>query len=274
MSKWKAVFAVAGLSVSLLAGQAGADATVTLRGIDDAGQTLIQVRDGMVRMGDAGDPQYTLFDQSQNRLIHVDGRNGVYTEMDLAMMKQQSAEMADMLAMQMAQMQALPAEQRAMMEAQMGGMPGMPAMGGGAGAMPSVRAESRGGRVIAGVNCEAYALFSGTSPAGEACVAEAGDVKMSAKDFATLMAMMDLMRDLTRSMPMMGDTDPLLMSDLKGLPVELHGVSPDEDFTLQSIFSGPLDAGLFESYKVLRRQDAMADDMSDHMMDDPMMEHH
>ena len=265
MSRWKMALALMGLSALLNGSLAFADTTITLRGISDGEQTLIQVRNGMARMGDAGDPEYTLYDQSQNRLIHVDGRNGVYMEMDMAAM----AGAQDMMALQMeqmrAQMQGMPPEQRAMMEAQMGSMMGMPPAA-AAGGQP-VRAEPRGRRMVGGVNCQSYTLFEGARKVADACVASAEDARIPPQDYATLMAMMDFMRDMSRTMPAMGEPrGPLMMSNLKGLPVELKGVSRDEDFTLQSIFSSPLDASLFESYRTLRRQDAMGGGMPDSVM--------
>lgn len=273
MNKRKMGLAVIGLLALLTSSHAVADATITLRGISDGKQTLIQVRNGVARMGDAGDPEYSIYDQARNVFIHVDGRTGTYMEMDKAMIGMQAGQMAgmqDMMAAQMEQMRAqmknMPPEQRAMMEAQMGHMMGMPPANAAAPGQ-NVRAESRGSRSVSGVTCQSYTLFDGPQKVADVCMASAEEAGISAQDYATLMAMMDFMRDMSRALPAMGESvDPLMMSDLKGLPMELRGVSREDDFTLQSVFSNSLDAGLFEGYKTFRKQDAMRGGMSGPMM--------
>jgi len=117
---------IIGLSALLLAAPAAADITITLRGIEDGKQTLIEVRNGVVRMSEQGAPEYSLYDKAHDRFIVVKERNGTYMQIDRAMLRQMSTQMAgmrDMVAAQReqlrAQLQDMPAGQRAVMEAQM-----------------------------------------------------------------------------------------------------------------------------------------------------------
>ncbi|VAX02195.1 hypothetical protein MNBD_GAMMA20-2227 [hydrothermal vent metagenome] len=274
MGKGRLGIAIIGLSALLSTATIFADATITLRGIDDAKQTLIQVRNGVVRMGEQGDPEYSLYDQTRDVLIAVDGRHGTYMEFDQAMLQKMSAQMAGMQGMIAEQMQNMPPEQRAMMEAQMGGMMGLPPADAAPG--KKLQAESRGGKTVGGVSCQSYALFDGARKVADVCMAKAGDIAISAEDYATLMAMMDFTRDMTQATSMMGEpADPLMMSDVQGVPLEMKGSADGDNFTLGSVSQGRLDAGLFEAYKALRKQDpmqdamrgGMPDGMSDHMMD-------
>jgi len=113
---------IIGLSALLLAAPAAADITITLRGIEDGKQTLIEVRNGVVRMSEQGAPEYSLYDKAHDRFIVVKERNGTYMQIDRAMLRQMSTQMAgmrDMVAAQReqlrAQLQDMPAGQRAVM---------------------------------------------------------------------------------------------------------------------------------------------------------------
>ncbi|HEX22959.1 MAG TPA: hypothetical protein ENH21_05955 [Chromatiales bacterium] len=274
MTKGKLGTTIIGLSALLLMSYAFADTTITLHGIDDGKQTLIQVGNGIVRMGEQGDPEYSLYDKSRDVLTSVDGQHGTYMEFDKAMLQKMSAQMAGIQGMVAEQMQNMAPEQRAMMEAQMGGMMGSPP----ADATPGkkLQAESRGGKTVGGVRCQSYALFDGARKVADVCMATAGDIAIPAEDYAALIAMMDFTRDMSQATPMMGEpVDPLLMSDLQGVPLEMKGSAGGDNFTLESVSQGRLDAGLFEAYKALRKQDPMQDvmrggmpgGMPGHMMD-------
>ncbi len=268
MTKRKFGWAFIGLSALLLAAPVAADITITLRGIDDGKQTLIEVRNGVARMGKQGASGYSLYDKVHDRFIVVEERDGTYLEIDRAMLRQMSTQMAgmqDMVTAQRerlrAQLQNVPAEQRAMMEAQMARMMDAPPAGAAAG--QRLRGEPRGERLVAGVDCRAYALFDGIRKAADVCMAMAGNAAFPAADYATLTAMLDFMRVMARAAPRVGEAvDPLMMSDLQGVPLELRGAVSGDDFTLQSLSRDELDAARFEAYKALRRlnplQDAMA----------------
>ncbi len=272
MSKGRLGIAIIGLSTLLSTATIFADATITLHGIDDAKQTLIQVRNGVVRMGEQGDPEYSLYDQARDVLIAVDGRQGTYMEFDQVMLQKMSAQMAGIQSMIAEQMKNMPPEQRAMMEAPVGGMMGVPPADASPG--KKLQAESRGGKTIGGVSCQSYALFDGARKVADVCMAKAGDIAISAEDYATLMAMMDFTRDMTQAAPMMGEpADPLMMSDLQGVPLEMKSSADGHDFTFSSVSQGRLDAALFEAYKALRKQDPMRGDMPDGMPDHMMDSH-
>ncbi len=268
MTKRKFGRAFIGLSTLLLAAPVAADITITLRGIDDGKQTLIEVRNGVARMSKQGAPGYSLYDKDHDRFIVVEERDGTYLEIDRAMLRQMSTQMAgmqDMMTAQReqlrAQLQNVPAEQRAMMEAQMARILDAPPAG--AAARQRLRVEPRGERLVAGVDCRAYALFDGTRKAADVCMAMAGNAAFPAADYATLTAMLDFMRAMARAAPRVGEAiDPLMMSDLQGVPLELKGAVSGDDFTLESLTRGGLDAARFEAYKALRRQDPLQDAMA------------
>ena len=257
-----------GLSALLLAAPVAADITITLRGIDDGKQTLIEVRNGVARMSEQGASEYSLYAKARDKFIVVEERDGTYMEIDRTMLGQMSTQMTgiqDMMAAQReqlrAQLQNMPAEQRAMMEAQMARILDAPPAGAAAG--QRLRVEPRGERIVAGVNCQAYALFDGTRKAADVCMAMAGNTALPAADYATLTAMLDFMRAMTRATPRVGGpVDPLMMSDLQGVPLELKGAVSGDDFTLQSLSRDELDAARFEAYKALRRQNPMQDAMA------------
>ncbi len=129
-----------------------------------------------------------------------------------------------------------------------------------------LRTEKRRSKRVSGINCRIYELLDGQRKVAEICMATAGDAGISAGDYAALMAMMDFMRHMARGMPMMGESsDPLMATDLKGVPMEMKGSEDEDDFTLTSLLRGKLDAGLFEVDKTFRKQDAVKQMMGEMM---------
>lgn len=122
-------------------------------------------------MGRQGAPGYSLCDKSRDLFIQVDSRKGTYTEVGRLLLQQMSAQMAGMMA-------APPVAARY-----------------------RLRVEPREWRIVAGVDCQAYALFDGTRKAADVCLAMAGNRVIPAADYATLTAMMDLMRAISRALP-------------------------------------------------------------------------
>lgn len=270
MTKGKLGTTIIGLSALLMTSHTYADTAITMKDVADGAQTLIQIKDGKVRTQELGESGYSLYDKSRDLVIHVDTENRSYVEMDKDAIKMQSAALSKMMAAQMEKMRTLmqnmPPEQRAMMEAQMGGMMGKsPA---DAGSDEKLRTEKRGSKRVSGINCRIYELFDGQRKAAEICMATAKDAGISAGDYAALMAMLDFMRNMTRSMPAMGaPSDPLMAVDLKGVPMEMKGSEDGDDFTFTSLSRDKLDAGLFEVDKTFRKQDAVKQMMGE-MMDE------
>lgn len=268
MSKGKLGIHIIGLLILLMTLSAFADTAITMKDVADGTQTLIQIKDGKVRMQELGESGYSLYDQTLDTVIHVDTGSRSYVEVDKDVIKKQNEALSEVMAVQMEKMRALmqniPPEQRAMMEAQMGGMMGKsPA---DAGPDEKLRTEKRGSKRVSGIKCRIYELFDGRRKAAEICMATAADAGISAGDYAALIAMLDFMRNMALNVSMMGaPSDPLLATDLKGVPMEMKGSEGGHDFTLTSLLRGKLDAGLFEVNKTFRKQDAVKQ-MMDEMM--------
>ena len=93
---------------------------------------------------------------------------------------------------------------------------------------------------------------------GDVCLSTAAEAGVSPADFATLMAMMDFMRqaagmaqELTGGMT---ESTHLLLSGLQGVPVAARDYQSRQQFTVASVSSQALDTGLFNGYRGFRRK--------------------
>ena len=96
---------------------------------------------------------------------------------------------------------------------------------------------------------------------GDICLSSAAEVGVSPADFATLMAMMDFMRqaagmagELTGGLT---ESTRLLLSGLQGVPVAARDFQSRKQFTVAGVSRQPLDAGLFNGYRGYRRQNLL-----------------
>ena len=245
---------------ALLAESTMADTTIRLGGSDDASRTVIQVKDYMARMSQSGQPGHVLFDKSRHVAIYVDPVKQEYREIDqqqldkyaeiIAMLRQQLEQLS-------AQMQNLPAAQRAFIEQQMGipagGLPDLEVMG----------TEQRGFHDVAGFRCQLQVLLRNQQPIGEVCLATAADAGMSDSDFATLMAMMNFMRELAATTQKMvgelGENSRLLLSGLQGVPVAMMDYQNQKKYRVTEVSSETISADVFNSYRVYNKQDLLLD---------------
>ena len=256
MLKPAIIFAVA--FAASITGPAMADTTIRLGGSDDASRTVIQVKDHMARMSQSGQPGYVLFDKSRHVAIYVDPEKQEYREIDQQQLDKY-AEIIAMLRQQMeqlsAQMQNLPAAQRAFIEQQMGipagGLPDLEVMG----------TEQRGFRDVAGFKCQLQVLLRNQQPIGEVCLATAADAGMSDSDFATLMAMMNFMRELAgttqKLIGELGENSRLLLSGLQGVPVAMKDYQNQKEYRVTEVSSKAVAADVFDSYRAYKKQDLL-----------------
>jgi hypothetical protein len=256
MLKPAIIFAVA--FAASITGSAMADTTIRLGGSDDASRTVIQVKDHMARMSQSGQPGYVLFDKSRHVAIYVDPEKQEYREIDQQQLDKY-AEIIAMLRQQMeqlsAQMQNLPAAQRAFIEQQMGipagGLPDLEVMG----------TEQRGFRDVAGFKCQLQVLLRNQQPIGEVCLATAADAGMSDSDFATLMAMMNFMRELAgttqKLIGELGENSRLLLSGLQGVPVAMKDYQNQKEYRVTEVSSKAVAADVFDSYRAYKKQDLL-----------------
>ncbi|RLA00419.1 MAG: hypothetical protein DRQ45_07355 [Gammaproteobacteria bacterium] len=244
----------------LLTHAAMADTTIRLGGSDDASRTVIQVKDHMARMAQAGQPGHVLFDRVRHVAIYVDPVKQEYREIDQQQLDKY-AEIITMLRQQMellsAQMQNLPAAQRAFIEQQMG----IPA--GGLPDLEVLTTEARGAHDVAGFRCQLQVLYKNQQPIGEVCLATAADAGMSENDFATLMAMMNFMRELASTTQKLvgelGENSRLLLSGLQGVPVAMRDYQNQKDYRVTEVSSKAIDAEVFSSYLTYNKQDLLLD---------------
>ena len=256
MLKPAIIFAV--VFAASITGPAMADTTIRLGGSDDASRTVIQVKDHMARMSQSGQPGYVLFDKSRHVAIYVDPEKQEYREIDQQQLDKY-AEIIAMLRQQMeqlsAQMQNLPAAQRAFIEQQMGipagGLPDLEVMG----------TEQRGFRDVAGFKCQLQVLLRNQQPIGEVCLATAADAGMSDSDFATLMAMMNFMRELAgttqKLIGELGENSRLLLSGLQGVPVAMKDYQNQKEYRVTEVSSKAVAADVFDSYRAYKKQDLL-----------------
>ena len=237
-----------------------ADTTIRLGGSNDASRTVIQVKDHMARMAQAGQPGHVLFDRTRHVAIYVDPVKQEYREIDQQQLDKY-AEIITMLRQQMellsAQMQNLPAAQRAFIEQQMG----IPA--GGLPDLEVVTTEARGVHDVAGFRCQLQVLFKDLQPIGEVCLAAAADAGMSEGDFATLMAMMNFMRELASTTQKLvgelGENSRLLLSGLQGVPVAMRDYQNQKEYRVTEVSSKTIGADVFNSYLSYNKQDLLLD---------------
>ena len=257
---FKALLTSHAIAALLLACPVMADTTIRLGGSDDASRTVIQVKDHMARMAQAGQPGHVLFDRTRHVAIYVDPVKQEYREIDQQQLDKY-AEIITMLRQQMerlsAQMQNLPAAQRAFIEQQMG----IPA--GGLPDLEVLTTEARGVHDVAGFRCQLQVLFKNQQPIGEVCLATAADAGMSENDFATLMAMMNFMRELASTTQKLvgelGENSRLLLSGLQGVPVAMRDYHNRKEYRVTEVSSKAIAAEVFNSYLSYNKQDLLLD---------------
>jgi hypothetical protein len=151
----------------------------------------------------------------------------------------------------------LPPAQRALLEQHMDGLMGTP-RNNGLPDLDQLHSAARGTRLIAGFHCQLYQLLNQQQAVGDICLSTAAEAGVSPADFATLMAMMDFMRQaagmaqaLTGGMT---ESTHLLLSGLRGVPVAARDYRSRQQFTVASVSSQVLDTGLFNGYRGYRRK--------------------
>jgi hypothetical protein len=254
MTKFCATLAI--LLTTLLPAPGRADTTIRLDGSRQAANAVIQVKGNLARLASASQPAYVIFDRSRNLAVYVDTTGKTYTEIDRPTLEKY----AGMVSTVRRQLEMLPPAQRSMLEQHMGGLPGLSRNSG----MPdlgALRSVARGSRVIGGFHCELHELLNERQPVGDVCLSTAAEAGIAQADFATLMAMMDFMREaaglageLTGGLT---ENTRLLLSGLRGVPVAARDFQSRQQFRVAAVSGRMLDAGLFSDYRGYRRQDLL-----------------
>jgi hypothetical protein len=244
------------LFTTLLPAAGRADTTILLDGSRQAANAVIQVKDDMVRLASASQPAYVIYDKRRNLAVYVDAAGKTYTEIDRATLEKY----AGMVATMRQQLQMLPPAQRALLEQRLGDLTGLSRNNG----MPdlgALRSVARGTRVIGGFHCQLHELLIERQPVGDVCLSSAAEAGVSPADFATLMAMMDFMREaagLAQELSVgLTDDTRLLLSGLNGVPVAARDYQSRQQFRVADVSGSQLDAILFNGYRGYRRQDLL-----------------
>lgn len=237
------------LSTALLVLPVHADRTIVLMDKAKGESSTFQVKGDYVRISSTDEPDYTLYDKSRKIMIHVDDRKRAYSEIDLKIMRQQMLVASRQMAQMREQLNAMPPEQRRMMEQQMPGMQGSSA---------PVTNKAKGSMKINGYRCKAYEFYQRGRSVGEVCLASAASTGIGESDYSTLMSMMGFMQAMAKmTKELIGDVaqdDPLMSSDLRGLPVMMKDPADGSIMTISSLSSSSLDSKLFTAYKSYTKQ--------------------
>lgn len=228
---------------------AQADRTIVLKDKVKGDSSTFQVKGSYVRISSSDEPVYTLYDKSRNIMIHVDDSKKAYYEIDLKILQQKMQGASQQMAQMRAQLDTMPAEQRRMIEQQ------MPGMGGPSGPITN---KAKGSRKVNGYKCKAYEFYQQGQRIGEVCLASASATGIGRSDYSTLMSMMGFMQAMAKmTSDMIGDAsqhDPLMLSNLKGIPVMMKDPADGSNMTISSLSSSKLASKLFTAYKSYTRQ--------------------
>ncbi len=249
------------IPVILLAPAVQADATLIMKDAGGKTDSVIEVRDHMVRLSTPGESDYMLYDAQRDVAIQVNHSEQTYMEINrdtLAQMATSMAKIQQQMAPQMAQMREqlknMPPEQRAMIEQQMGGMAHLGAMESKPAA--TITTVKRGSDKIAGFKCRHFDVMNKKQRIGNVCVATSADAGMSKADFSALRSAMKFMRKMAEGAQKlsagMGDTQ-ISMGKVDGVPVFAKDIQHGREFRLSSVSNDTLDAARFNEYQSLKR---------------------
>ena len=246
---------------TLLPASAGlADTTIRIASAPDGNNAMLLVRGDMARITLSGRPDYVLYDRSRNAGILVDTTRREYREIDQDILDRYAALVTGLRENLHLQLRALPPAQRARLEQYMESMIRLPA----ANVLPDlegIHSQPRGRKTVVGFECAAHLLLRGNQPVAEVCMATTPNARMSAKDFATVTAMMDFLRKLAGSLQQPGNSSGnsarSLMNALQGVPVAIQDIQNRRTYMVRGISNEPLDGSLFTAYRGYSRQDPL-----------------
>jgi len=249
--------------VVLLAPAVQADATLTMQDVGGKMDSVIEVKDHMVRISTPGQSDYMLFDTKRDVAIHVSSANRQYMEIDRAAMAEMAdsvgrmqKEMAPQMAKMREQLKNLPPEQRAMIEQQMGGMANLGAME--TKPVAKVTTVKRGSDKIAGFKCQRYDVMNDEARVADVCVATDADAGMSKADFSTVSKATKFMRDMAEGAQKMSadmGTPEMSMGDIEGVPVSTKDLRNGREFRLVNVTDDALDDARFNAYRSLSKKE-------------------
>ena len=239
------------LSILLLAlpGWVLADTTLTYSNENlPGGQTIIQVKDGNVLMGDQR--ANMLFKEGNNELVVIDHESKSYMVMDeetARKLEQQMGAVQEQMNAMMQQMQQqmknMSAEERAQLEKMLGSRMPM-----GAAQKPvETTVQHQGEDTVAGVTCTKMMVLVNDKPSGDVCVATAGVLGIDTNDYNSIVNATDAVRNFVERVSGRNDNDAVTMNlrAMKGIPIRMRDLVDGDISTLESRSSAELDPQLF-----------------------------
>lgn len=213
---------------------AQADVTLTYAGPDGRPDLRYYVADGKIRIEDPEADSVMLYDASGDTLTFIDTASREYSVLDPAARERLQKEMGGAMAEMKAQLEAMPPEQRKMMEGMMGGF--MKAL------EPEVEKTGEE-RSVAGYDCAVIRITVAAALSSEVCVAEPGEVGVSAADYATMKRMGESMQQLADDILQGLGGNLSAFNDLDGVAVSM--TEDGETSTLKSVSDASIPAERF-----------------------------
>jgi len=224
------------------------------------GETIIQVKDGDVLMGDRNSKM--LFKDGKPEIVIIDHRSRTYMVMDEETAKRMEQKMgaaqqqmsAAMEQMQQ-QMENMSDEQKAQMQQMMGSY-----MQPGAARKPvKTTVQRQGEDTVAGVTCTKLMVLVNGKPSGDVCVARAGVLGLDTADYLSMVNATDAVRKIMERVSGKNDNDAVSMNlrAMKGIPVRMRDLVDGDISTLASRSSAELDAGIFQVPDGYRKRDIL-----------------
>lgn len=251
------------LSIFLLVlpGWVLADTTLTYSNVNlPGGQTIIQVKDGNVLMGDQR--ANMLFKEGNNELVVIDHESKSYMVMDEETAKKLEQQMGAareqmnaMMQQMQQQMKNMSAEERAQLEKMLGDRMPM----GTAQKPVETTVRHQGEDTVAGVTCTKMMVLVNDKPSGDVCVATAGVLGIDTNDYNSMVSATDAVRNFVERVSGRNDNDAVTMNlrAMKGIPIRMRDLVDGDISTLESRSSAELDAQLFTIPSGYRKRDML-----------------
>jgi hypothetical protein len=245
----------------LLPGLCHADATLTYGSDVQAGsETIIQVKDGNVLMGDRQSKM--LFKKGKQEVVVIDLQSKTFMVIDEAMamkLEQQMSAAQEQMSAVMQQMQKqmenMSEADRAKMQQLMGNR--MPT--GMTKAPVETTVKQQGEDTVAGVTCTKLLVLVNNKPSGEVCVARAGVLGLETKDYDSMVDATDAVRKIMERVTGKNDNDAVSMNlrAMKGIPVRMRDLVDGDISILKSRSSAELKSDIFRVPDSYQKRDML-----------------
>jgi hypothetical protein len=213
----------------------------TLKYDDGGNMTRLVIADGKVRLDDAREKHWMLFDSRRRVMILVDPEKREFTEMDEATLESLHATVDAVMTRMETELARLPPEMQAQMRQMMGdSLPG-------GGAARRMRLESTG-RVsgAAGHRCDVIRVMVDERVESEVCLAPASELGLPATDAAVVAEWQSFARSLAEKASRFVSLDAEIFGDGGQLPVIYDHPGSERRGVLTGVGLDPVDAGLLQ----------------------------